>query len=74
LARFFENGDIRGINLLTTLNISTSPSDMEMPGSKLHPLKGERKGFWAVSVSGNWRPIFEFEDEDAANVDLVDYH
>ena len=44
------------------------------PGWKLHPLKGDLKGFWSVSVSGNWRVIFRFEKGDAFDVDLVDYH
>lgn len=83
LARFFESGDVSGINaqhaawlriLLTALSASTGPTGMNLPGCRLHPLKGERKGYWAVSVSGNWRLIFEFKGEDATNVDLVDYH
>jgi proteic killer suppression protein len=83
LARFFETGDTRGINaqqaawlrvLLTSLNIAQSPAEMSLPGYRLHQLKGERKGQWAVSVSGNWRLVFEFEGEHATNVDLVDYH
>jgi proteic killer suppression protein len=47
---------------------------MNLPGLQLHPLKGERKGQWAVSVSGNWRVIFAFEGQDATDVDLIDYH
>ena len=47
---------------------------MDLPGYRLHPLRGDRKGEWAVSVSGNWRLVFEFESEDAIGVDLVDYH
>ncbi len=47
---------------------------MNLPGFRLHPLKGKRKGQWAVSVSGNWRLLFEFDGENATNVDLVDYH
>jgi len=47
---------------------------MNLPGFRLHPLKGERKGQWAVSITGNLRIVFEFEREDAINVDLVDYH
>jgi proteic killer suppression protein len=83
LARFFEVGDVRGINaqhadrlrlLLTALNIATSPNGMNLPGAKLHPLKGELKGYWAVSVSGNWRLIFQFDGPNATNVDLIDYH
>jgi toxin HigB-1 len=83
LRRFFEDGDASGINAqfvaklrrqLTVLNGSASPNDMDLPGYRLHALKGERKGQWAVWVSGNWRLVFEFEAGDVINVDLVDYH
>jgi len=47
---------------------------MNAPGWKLHPLAGELKGHWAVSVSGNWRLTFAFEGEDAVLVDYQDYH
>ena len=47
---------------------------MGLPGFRLHPLKGDLAGFWAVSVSSNWRLIFRFEGEDACDVDLIDYH
>jgi proteic killer suppression protein len=47
---------------------------MDAPGFRLHPLKGELKGFWAVTVRANWRVIFRFQGEDAADVDLIDYH
>ena len=47
---------------------------MGLPGYRLHPLRGDRKGEWAVAVSGNWRLVFEFEGEDVIGVDLVDYH
>jgi proteic killer suppression protein len=47
---------------------------MDLPGLRLHPLKGQMKGFHAVSVSGNWRVIFRFEDGHAVDVDYVDYH
>ena len=47
---------------------------MNLPGYRLHQLKGERKGQWAVSVSGNWRLVFVFEGANASDVDLVDYH
>ena len=49
-------------------------SGAEPTGFRLHLLKGERKGQWAMSVSGNWRLVFEFEDGNVTNVDLVDYH
>lgn len=60
--------------MLGTLTSSTGPSGMNVPGYRLHALTGRRKGQWAVLVSGNWRLVFEFEGEDATNVDLVDYH
>ena len=47
---------------------------MRLPGYRFHPLKGDRKGHHAVSVSGNWRLTFRFEDEDAFDVNLEDYH
>ncbi|HEX4160499.1 MAG TPA: type II toxin-antitoxin system RelE/ParE family toxin [Rhizomicrobium sp.] len=84
LERFHRDGDARGIDtkhaarlrvLLTALAAATCPEQMgRLPGARLHPLKGERKGRWALSVSGNWRLVFEFEGEDATNVDLIDYH
>lgn len=83
LERFYRSGDTSGINaqhadhlrlLLTTLNVSTDPSGMNLPSFRLHSLKGDRKGQWAVKVSGNWRLVFEFDGEDATDVDLVDYH
>jgi proteic killer suppression protein len=48
-------------------------SDMDMPGFRLHTLKGEFKGFWAVTVRANWRVIFRFVDPDAFDVDYLDY-
>lgn len=47
---------------------------MNLPGFRLHPLKGDRKGYWAVSVLGNWRVTFRFEADHAVDVDYVDYH
>ena len=47
---------------------------MDLPGFRLHPLKGHWKGHWAVSVSGNWRVTFRFEGGDAYDVDYLDYH
>jgi proteic killer suppression protein len=45
-----------------------------LPGYRLHRLSGDREGQWAVSVSGNWRLVFEFEGEEVTDVELVDYH
>jgi proteic killer suppression protein len=47
---------------------------MDAPGLRFHALKGDRNGQYAVSVSGNWRVVFEFDGENATGVDLVDYH
>ncbi len=47
---------------------------MDLPGFRLHPLKGDLAGYWAVTVSGNWRIVFRFAGTDATDVDLVDYH
>ena len=83
LERFFSTGSTAGIQpnhagrlrlILTALNQATNIPDMNLPGLRLHPLRGDRRGFWAVSVSGNWRVIFRFEDGDAFHVDLIDYH
>ena len=61
-------------DILAVLDRSRGPSDMNLPGLRLHPLKGGRKGTWAVWVSGNWRVTFRFQGEDAADVDYEDYH
>lgn len=83
LRRFFEASDTSGINpqfaaklrrQLTLLDGASSPDDMNAPGYRLHQLKGDRKGQWAVWVSGNWRLVFEFDGSSAVNVDLIDYH
>lgn len=83
LARFFETGSKAGIQaqqtdrlrlILGLLNAATKPGDLALPGLKLHPLKGERKGTWGVSVSGNWRITFKFVGKDTDEVDYEDYH
>jgi len=83
LAKFFETGSRAGIQpqhaerlrlILGRLNAATSPQDMGLPGSNLHPLSGDRKGTWAVSVSGNWTVTFKFVEKDADAVDYEDYH
>jgi len=61
-------------NILARLDAARTVADMDMPGFRLHPLKGEFKGFWAVTVRANWRVIFRFADPDAFDVDYVDYH
>ncbi len=47
---------------------------MDLPGFRLHPLKGDLRGFWSVAVSGNWRLVFRFEGGHASDVDLIDYN
>ena len=83
LRRFYARGDARGLNpdqvarirrLLTALQDASSPQDMALPGWRLHPLTGERRGQWGVRVSGNWRIVFRFVDGAAVDVDLIDYH
>ena len=56
------------------LNRTHVASDLDLPGYRLHPLKGALKGFWSMTISGNWRILFRFEKGEALEVDLVDYH
>jgi toxin HigB-1 len=83
LEEFFRTGSARGIDvkhaaklrrILTLLNEGPLPQAMNVPGYRLHQLKGDRKGEWAVWVSSNRRVVFEIEGEHATNVDLADYH
>lgn len=80
---FFEAGRTTGIRpehrarlrlLLGRLNAANEPRDMNLPGLRLHQLKGRSKGLWAVDVSGNWRVVFRFDGRDVVEVDYVDYH
>ena len=61
-------------DILAALDLSRGPEGMDLPGLRLHELKGSMKGQWAVSVSGNWRVTFRFEEGSAVDVDYVDYH
>jgi proteic killer suppression protein len=83
LERLFRDGNPSGVNpqlaaklrrMLILLDKGKDPSTLNLPGYRLHPLKGERQGQWSATVSGNWRLVFEFDGENATNVDLVDYH
>ncbi len=60
--------------ILSALDEATGPHEMDLPGFRLHPLKGKSKGYFSVWVSGNWRVTFRFEGVDAVDVDYVDYH
>lgn len=61
-------------DILAVLDRSRGPGDMNLPGFRLHPLRGRLKGHWAVAVSGNWRVTFRFENGNAVDVDYIDYH
>lgn len=84
LKRYFEADDAGGLpanasekikDVLAALDTASRPAEVDLfPGWRLHPLKGDLKGFWSVTITGNWRLIFRFEDGDAFDVDLVDYH
>ena len=83
LARFFEDNDRRKVpasqidklnRILARLNEAATVQDMWLPGYRFHPLKGELACFWSVTVFGNWRIIFRFENGSAYDVVLTDYH
>ena len=60
--------------ILGALDMSSGPQDMDIAGYRFHQLSGQLRGYYSVTVSGNWRVIFRFENEDAADVDYLDYH
>ena len=62
------------VRILAALDQSRTPRDMDIPGFRLHRLRGELSGHYAVSVSGNWRVTFRLEDDHATDVDYIDYH
>jgi len=83
IERFFRKGVKSGIQakhaerlrlILGRLNVSMNARDMALPGLNLHALTGDRKGTWAVKVSGNWRVTFRFDNENVTDVDYEDYH
>ena len=83
LRDFFESGSSRGIQAahskklrlqLAALDTAISIEDMDVPGYQLHALKGNRKGIWSISVSGNWRITFELTNGNVYIVDYEDYH
>ncbi|MBA3516415.1 MAG: type II toxin-antitoxin system RelE/ParE family toxin [Rhizobiales bacterium] len=83
LKRLFEQGDRSGVssehldkieNILALLDRATEAGDLDLPGFRLHPLKGNLKGSWAVTVRANWRVVFRLDDGNVTEVDLVDYH
>lgn len=83
LKRFYDTGSTAGIQSahakrlrfqLAALDTAVSIQDMDLPGFHLHPLKGQRKGIWSISVSSTWRMTFRFEDGNAYLVNYEDYH
>jgi toxin HigB-1 len=83
LKRLFNNSDGKGLNaahidrienILGLLDAAGTAQDMALPSFRLHPLTGDLKGFWAVTVRANWRIIFRFQAGNAYDVDLIDYH
>jgi len=83
LRKFYETGSVAGVQsghkirlrmILAALETSLEIGDMDVPGFKLHPLRGQMKGRWSVSVSGNWRITIEFRDGNAYVLDYEDYH
>ena len=83
LEKFFVSGSKSGIipehadkiaRILDRLDASISTSDMNLPGYRLHELKGQNDGTWSVTVNANWRITFKFEGQNAVSVDYQDYH
>jgi proteic killer suppression protein len=83
LRRLYEKGDRRQLRpdqvdkierILARLDEADQVGQMDLPGFRLHPLKGDLAGFWAVTVRANWRVVFRFDAGHAYDVDLVDYH
>jgi toxin HigB-1 len=83
LEAFFFRGSKKGITpshekrlrlLLTALHTATEVSDMDVPGYRLHELKGDRKSIWSITVNGNWRITFKFSGSNAEVVNYEDYH
>ena len=83
LKRYYERGDVRLLSadmlariqsILARLDIAENIDDLRLYSYRLHPLKGELKGYWSITVKTNWRIIFRFRDGNAFDVELIDYH
>ena len=83
LELLFETGSRRKVRpdqadklerILARLEVASEVGNMDLPGFRLHPLRGDLAGYWSVAVSANWRVIFRFEGGHARDVDLIDYH
>lgn len=60
--------------ILARLDVATQPSDMDLPGYRLHRLRGDLRGLWSVRVSANWRIVYRFDGSNVRDVDYIDYH
>ena len=83
LKKLYEKGDRSGIRpdlidkverILSVLDAASYPQELDLPGYRLHRLKGDLKGFWAVTVHANWRIIYRMESGKAYDVEMIDYH
>ena len=83
LQAFHENDDAKRLppsrverirEMLTMLDDAVRPGNMDLPGYRLHPLRGNMKGYWSITVSRNYRIVFRFDEGEATDVDLTDYH
>lgn len=83
LEKFYKTGTKKGIQAahapklrmqLAALDTAHCIEDLDIPGYRLHPLKGSRKGLWSITVNGNWRVTFEFEEGHVYIVNYEDYH
>ena len=83
LKRLFERGDKSQVradmldkieNILAVLDHADAPEKMDLPGFRLHPMTGDLRGFWSVTVRANWRIIWRYVGADAVDVELIDYH
>lgn len=83
LETLYRSGSTRGVSashvpklrrILAALDVATAPAELNHPGYRLHPLKGNLKGHWSIWVSGNWRVTFRFTGMDVDLVNYQDYH
>lgn len=83
LKRLYQDDDARGLNadhveklrrILARLDIAKVPQELDLPGYRLHPLKGDLEGFWSVTVQANWRVVFRMEEGQVFDADYTDYH
>ncbi len=83
IKRFYESGSIAGIQpphatrlrmQLAALDTAVTVEDLDIPGFRLHPLRGRGRGRWSIWVYRNWRLTFEFRDGNAYVLDYEDYH